>query len=114
MMPPFYKMEIRFYTYQDFRYLQMNSKTSTGERVTREECDARIKEAKALKLANFMQEHGYFFCEDCGTNEHGNYIDCSHTIGVGKAKQIGKTELCWSIENIKLRCRNCHRKLDNL
>lgn len=90
----------------------MSSKTSTGERISTEECNEKIREAKQLKLDLFYYEHGYYFCEECGTNQ--GYIDCSHTIGVGKAKQESKTELCWNIDNIKLRCRSCHQKLDRL
>ena len=105
-------MQIRFYHYAHFRELQMSSKTSTGERISFEDCKARISEAKQIKLDTFYSEHGYYFCEECLTSQ--GRIDCSHTIGVGKAKQDGRTELCWSVDNIKLRCRNCHQKHDRL
>lgn len=90
----------------------MSSKTSHGERISSAECDSLIREAKQTKLDEFYSEHGYYFCEECGRSE--GRIDCSHTIGVGKAKATGRTELCWDVENIKLRCRECHQKLDRL
>ena len=105
-------MEIRFYHYEQFRQLQMSSKTSLGNRITKDECDARIREAKQIKLDTFYSEHGYYFCEECLTSQ--GRIDCSHTIGVGKAKQDGRTELCWDVENIRLLCRSCHQKHDRL
>ena len=103
---------IRFYHYKQFRDLQMSSKTSSGNRITTEETNARIKIAKAQKLFEIELEYGYHFCEDCRTNS--GRIDLSHTIGIGKAKQDGMTELCWDVSNIKLRCRDCHNKLDRL
>lgn len=87
-------------------------KTTNGERVQKSIIDARIKQAKAAKLEQFMDEYGYYFCEECQTNQ--GRIDCSHTISVKEAQESGQSELAWSVDNIKLRCRSCHQKLDNL
>ena len=91
----------------------MSSKTSTGERISTEECKRRISEAKQQKIDLFMLEHGYLFCEDCGKNTCVP-IDCSHDISVDQCKKQGKTELAWAVDNITLRGRKCHNIHDNL
>ena len=95
-------------------YLKMANtyRTSNGERVIKSIIDKRIKEAKALKLEQMMDEFGYYFCEECETNQ--GRLDCSHTISVKESQDTGNTELSWDVENIKIRCRECHQKLDNL
>ena len=90
----------------------MNSyKCSDGTKVKKSIVDRRIREAKRIKLDNFIQEHGYYFCEECKKSK-GVYIDCSHDISVDECQKSGKTELAWDINNITLRCRNCHIKHD--
>ena len=89
----------------------MNSyQTSTGERLPKGRIDRNVRKAKELKLAQFLDYHGYYFCEDCHTS-HGR-IDCSHTISVKYAQETRRTELAWDINNIKLRCASCHDILD--
>ncbi len=88
-----------------------SSKTSCGERISTEECQKKISEAKQQKLDLFMLEHGYHFCEDCGKNTC-KPIDCSHDISVDECKKSGRTELAWDINNITLRGRACHSKYD--
>lgn len=57
-----------------------------------------------------LEEYGYIFCEECGRNANsGVPIDCSHTISVDEAQKRGRAELAWSVDNIKMRCRLCHR-----
>ncbi|WP_233901399.1 hypothetical protein [Tenacibaculum piscium] len=60
-----------------------------------------------------FDEYGYNFCENC-KRSNGTYIDCSHDVSVKKAKEIGKTELCFSVDNITMLCRDCHKKKDGL
>ncbi len=91
----------------------MSSLTSSGERISTSVCDQRIRQAKIAKLKEFEETHGYLFCEDCQRNDC-KPIDCSHNISVDKAKKMGKTELCWDVENITLRGRKCHQKHDRL
>jgi len=86
---------------------------SNGERVEQSVIDQRTRKAKAKKLQKFLNQHGYYFCEDCERSD-SKPIDCSHEISVQEAKNTGKTELCWDVDNIKLRCRKCHQKLDKL
>ena len=90
----------------------MNSyQTSTGERLPKGRIDRNIRHAKALKLKQFKNDHGYYFCEDCNTSQ--GRIDCSHTISVKYAQETRRTELAWDIANLKLRCNICHDKLDS-
>lgn len=88
---------------------------SNGERVVKSVIDRRVRQAKAEKIQNMLDEHGYIFCEEtgCGKNTNaGEPIDCSHEISVYDCQKEGKTELAWNVSNIKMRCRTCHRKHD--
>ena len=84
--------------------------TSAGERIAKGKIDRNIRFAKAQKLREFKNNHGYYFCEDCNTSS--GRIDCSHTISVDECQKSGRAELAWTIDNIKLRCRPCHNKHD--
>ena len=88
--------------------------TSTGERYTTAQLDSKIREAKSLKISEFIDEYGYVFCEECGRNVSNTYIDCSHDISVKKAKENGQAEQCYNVKNIKLLCRRCHLVKDLL
>lgn len=83
---------------------------SDGKRYTQRQIEIRIRKAKQEKKEQFMDEHGFFFCEDCGRSS--GRLDMSHTIGVYESKKQGKVELAWNVENIKIRCRACHQKHD--
>ena len=88
--------------------------TSAGERVSKGTIDRNVRKAKDLKKTQFYNEHGYYFCEDCGVNESGAFkIDCSHDVSVNDCQNYGVPEYAWNINNIKLRCRKCHNKHDN-
>ncbi len=87
--------------------------TSSGERLRESVIKRLIRKAKKYKLLYQYEEYLYNFCEDCGIS-NGTYLDCSHEISVKKAKEMGKTELCFDPDNIKIRCRKCHQKKDNL
>lgn len=89
-------------------------RTSSGERVTQSQIDLRTRKAKAQALENQFHEHGYNLCEDCGKNSSGTRLDCSHDYPVGRAKAEGKTEQCWNVKNIIIRCRECHKAKDGL
>lgn len=86
--------------------------TSDGQRFKKSIIDQKIKQAKARKLEEMMDDYGYHFCEECKTNQ--GRLDCSHTISVKQAQEEGQSELAWDVENIKIRCRSCHQKLDLL
>ena len=90
----------------------MNSyKCSDGTRVPKSIIDRKVRFAKQTKLRQFFDEHGYYFCEECKVST-GTYIDCSHDISVDQCQKQGRTELAWDVNNITLRCRECHVKHD--
>ena len=86
--------------------------TSTGERLTTSQIETRITYAKGLKLDQQLQELGYNRCEDCLRNATGTYLDCSHDISVKECKESGQAELAFDVNNIMVRCRDCHKKHD--
>lgn len=89
-------------------------KTSCGERVNQAYVDSKIRQAKRQKKEQFISKHNYLFCEDCGHNGTFYRLDMSHDVSIKKAKESGKTELCWDVKNITIRCRKCHQKYDKL
>jgi Zn finger protein HypA/HybF involved in hydrogenase expression len=90
---------------------QINTfKCSTGERVTKARIDRNVRFAKEQKVREFRNDKGPGYCEDCGSNQ--GRIDCSHTISVKYAQETSRTELAWQVNNIKLRCADCHARLD--
>lgn len=89
-------------------------KTSTGERFTQSQIDAKIREAKKSALERQFDMIGFNCCEKCGNNGSNTRLDCSHDISVDRAKKNGETEKCWDVKNIKILCRNCHKTKDGL
>jgi len=87
--------------------------TSTGERVSQKQIDYRIRRAKGQKIEQFLSEHGYLVCQDCGQNDC-KAVDCSHDKSVDWCKKHGCLELAWDVNNITLRGRKCHRIHDKL
>lgn len=86
---------------------------SDGTKISRAQLEVKIRQAKKLKLAQFIAEHGYYFCEDCQRNDC-KPIDCSHNISVDECIKSGKADDAYNINNITLRGRACHRKHDGL
>jgi len=64
-------------------------------------------------IAAQKETFGYNFCEekDCHKSQ-GVYLDCSHDISVDECQKSGRTELAWDVNNITIRCRDCHNKHD--
>ena len=85
--------------------------TSDEERVAKSTIDAKVRVAKSNALSEQFYEFGYNFCTDCLTSN--GILDCSHTISVDEAQKTLRTELAWDVENIKVRCRECHIKHDS-
>jgi 5-methylcytosine-specific restriction endonuclease McrA len=88
-------------------------KTSSGERIKKSVIDRLVRSAKSQVLVNQINEHDYNFCEECKQSS-GTYLDCSHTISVDQCQKQGKSELAWDISNLRVLCRNCHKKHDKL
>jgi hypothetical protein len=92
----------------------MNSyRCSDGTRLKQSVIERLIKKAKAEKLREQFDEHGYNFCEQCNISS-GTYLDCSHTESVKSCKENGRTEKAFDVDNIKIRCRKCHQIHDKL
>ena len=87
---------------------------SDGTKVTKAYIDRKVTEAKRIKVETQLLDYGYNFCEECGKNHNcGEPLDCSHTISVDECQNSGRAELAWDLDNIKIRCRTCHRNWDN-
>jgi len=85
--------------------------TSSGERVSKSTIDSRVRKAKQAKLQRQLNENGYNFCEECDIST-GTYLDCSHDESVDNCQKNGYCEKAWDVNNITIRCRECHQKHD--
>lgn len=88
-------------------------KCSDGKRVTQAQIDRNIRKAKWELISNCKSRYGYVFCQDCKQNDC-KPVDCSHNKSVQECKNEGKTELCWSVNNMELIGRPCHKIKDGL
>ncbi len=86
---------------------------SDGTRVTQRQIDRNIRKAKIQLISNCKEKHGYVFCQKCRQNDC-KPVYCSHNKSVQECKNDGKTELCWSLDNMELIGRNCHEIKDGL
>ena len=88
-------------------------KDSQGNRYTTEQIDRKAaKVAKDLLELQFINE-GYNYCTCCKRNDC-KPIDVAHIISRKQAKESGKVELIWDMDNMKILGRNCHQKYDKL
>jgi len=88
-------------------------KTTSGERLTTSQINTRMNYSKGVLLDNQLQELGYNVCSECFRNDC-KPIDCAHTISVKEAKETGRSELCWDINNMKIIGRVHHQEKDGL
>jgi len=86
---------------------------SNGSRIPQSKIESLIKKAKAKVLENQIDSDGFNHCISCGKSS-GVMLDCAHVVSVKKAKEMGKTELCYDVNNIEILCRDCHQKYDKL
>lgn len=84
---------------------------SDGSKMEKPKIDRLIRDAKALKISIMKLEYDYIFCEDCKRST-GVRLDCSHDISVDECQKSGRTELAFDVNNITMRCRDCHIKHD--
>jgi hypothetical protein len=89
-------------------------KTFTGERISKQEIDKRINEAKKLKISHQFDEYGYNFCQikgkkGCSPDSNCGILDCSHIESVDSCQKNGYCEKTWDINNIQIIGRKCHR-----
>lgn len=95
----------------------------SGESYTSRDIDRETKKAKGVLVNVQLLEFGYNFCEDENHAENikgkedwieAKWIDCSHEISVKKCKETGEIEAIFDINNMKLRCRICHKIHDKI
>lgn len=88
---------------------------SDGSRVTQPQLERKMRVAKMELIEEQLDSFGYNFCQErkC-KRSNGVRLDCSHTISIQHAKNLGKTELCWDKNNMRMLCRSCHQKFDKL
>lgn len=84
---------------------------SNGERIAKSTIDSRVKKAKQAKINIQFDIDGYNYCEDCDRST-GVRLDCSHDISVDQCQKQGRSELAYDVDNITIRCRECHIKHD--
>lgn len=77
--------------------------TSNGERLTTSQIDTRVKKAKGLLIEKQFIDLGYNVCTECFRNDC-KPLDCSHNISVKEAKETGRAELCFDINNMEVLC----------
>lgn len=87
---------------------------SKGNKVSKSTIDRLVRQCKERKLEQMQDEHGYIFCEECGTSN--SRLDCSHTISVDQCQKNSSInlELAWDVKNIRILCRTCHQEQDKL
>ena len=86
---------------------------SNGNSYTQQQIDRRIKKAGLEILDLQFLEYGYNFCTKCKRNDC-KPIDVSHNISRNKAKELRQVELSWSLENLEILGRRCHKIKDGL
>lgn len=77
---------------------------SDGSRITQKELDMRIRASKARKG---KKRECSAYGADYSLDDHG-VLDWSHTIGVDRCKEIGKSELAYDVKNMVCECRFAH------
>ncbi|QDP50426.1 MAG: hypothetical protein Unbinned5350contig1001_41 [Prokaryotic dsDNA virus sp.] len=84
---------------------------SDGSRMTGDEIDRKVVKAKEKYLEDFVDLHGYIFCERSKRSDKP--VDRSHIISVRICKQTGRSELSFSKWNLEFLTREEHLKLEN-
>lgn len=88
--------------------------TSEGQRLNRSQIEDKIRDAKQELITNHLIEFGYAFCVECMRNGSGTRLDCSHVVSVKECLESGRAELAHDVDNLRLLCRECHKKHDGL
>ena len=87
---------------------------SFGNRWTTKQIDRLSDKTAKELLQDQIDQHGYNFCENCGRNASGMYLDVSHTISRKESKENGEVEKIWDKSNLEIICRICHNDKDGL
>ena len=86
---------------------------SDGNRWTTSQIDRKSDRCARELLEIQFIEYGYNFCTQCYRNDC-KPIDVAHLISRKEAKESGRAELCWDMDNLKIMGRKCHQKHDKL
>jgi hypothetical protein len=86
---------------------------SNGNSYTQGQVNYRIEKAVSEVLELQFLNEGYNYCEKCFKSS-GDWLDVSHNISRKKAKELRQVELSWSLSNMEVLCRTCHKKKDKL
>lgn len=81
------------------------STCSDGTRVTDATCKARLSKT----YRSLYEGTGHPNCAGCGGRANGS----AHIVPKARAKQLGKSELIWSKDNILPACHICNTILEN-
>jgi 5-methylcytosine-specific restriction endonuclease McrA len=86
---------------------------SNGNSYNQNQIDNRIRKAGLEKIDLQFLNEGYNHCTECKRNDC-KPIDVAHIVSRKKAKELKQVELSWSLNNLQILGRDCHRKLDKL
>ena len=86
---------------------------SKGNSYTQGQIDRKIREAGLYIIDQQFLEHGYNFCTECEMNDC-RPIDVSHNVSRKKSKELRQVELSWSLDNLEILGRRCHKIKDRL
>ena len=86
-------------------------KMSDGSKISKRQIDINVRNAKAKKLSLFLEEHGYYYCEQCGKS-NCIPITCAHIESVDSCQKNSRSEKAWDLDNIKLMGIKCHAEYD--
>jgi 5-methylcytosine-specific restriction endonuclease McrA len=87
---------------------------SSGQKYSQHQIDRYIGRACKILFYNQRDEYGYNFCEKCKKNHTSVKLDCSHIKSRKKCKEDGEIKKLWSMDNLQVLCRDCHKKYDGL
>ena len=81
------------------------------ERIEKSVIDSRTAKAKKEFKQEFIDTHGYWYCELCGRNDC-NFVAVSHKISVDWAQKNGHSELAYDKGNMQAAGQKCHQEYD--
>jgi len=94
-------------------------KCSDGTKIGKSIIDRKVREAKAKKIAQFTEDHGYIFCFRCMQHPQDKkdsfefkIFDCAHLESVDSCQKNHRSEKAWDVSNIEIMCRFHHRQHD--
>jgi len=87
-------------------------KDSWGNKWTTDQINRKSDFVAKTLLESQIIFDGYNYCQQCKRSDLR--LDVAHIVSRKKAKEMGTSELCWDMDNMKILCRKCHQNLDKL